>query len=116
MWETTLGAADAVLSSNSRRRRPQPWARWLLTVEEPTVLGHHLQVWLSPYAVLPVSIATRASALNMVRDLLPAGGGDTWQNKLARSGLALRNAFIRKSHHEQILGEDARRPPRRERY
>jgi hypothetical protein len=115
LWRTTIGVADALFSLEADRRLPI-WARSLSTARDVTVLGHHVQRWVSPFWTMPPGQALRAGLVSLARVVLPAGGGESWRAKVVRSRRAIRNALRPKLHHDREIGDEARRPPRRTRY
>lgn len=102
-WETTQRAADAVLyGAGPLPFSTRVWARNLPAVRGRTVLESHLEHWLSPFAALPAHRAVRVSLAEVGREFRP-GPDETWRDKARRSGLAIRNAFVRRSVHEGAL-------------
>ena len=112
MWRTTVHAADSLLYGTPRPACVRLWARHLPAVRETTVFGNHVRRWLSLFSALPPHQALRAASRTLGRELLPAHG-ETWAEKLARSRLAIRNAFVRRSEHDRALGSEARKLRRR---
>lgn len=106
LWRTTERSLDAVLLGGRRPIALRVWARNLPGVRERTVLESHLEHWLSPFAVLPTRRAFATSARALVTDFRPESD-ETWRSKLARSARAIRNAFTRRSDHDQELAEAA---------
>jgi hypothetical protein len=110
-WRTTIAAAEALLLG---RQTPLPlrvWARHLPRVRERTVLDTHLRRWLSDFSVLPPRRALRSLTVALARDVKPAAG-EGWKTKLSRMGQASRRAFVRRSEHDDRLGDSAA-PPRK---
>jgi hypothetical protein len=114
VWGATIGSVDALLFG---ARSPFPlrlWGRHLSRVRDRTVLENHLERWLSSLWALPLPDALSATASTVLDELTPAEG-ETWGNKLSRTRAAARNAFTRRSEHDQRLGEEAFRRRRRRR-
>ena len=100
LWEATDAAADAVLRGGRRPLSVRVWARNLSLVRERTVLENHLQRWLSDFSIMPFGRA--ASTLPATLRLeLAREGDESRRDKLARSKRALRNAFRRRSEHDE---------------
>lgn len=110
MWRTTIRAVDSlVLGARTPGAAQRIWARHLSRARERTVFEWHLESWLSALSAFPLPAATRAVAAALVSDVLPAED-EIWEVKLRRSRLALRNAFLPRSRHHDILR--ARASPR----
>ena len=102
VWATTARAIERVLGDG---RRPPPlaiWARHLDAAREQTVLESHVQNWLCALWVLPGGRAIAAAAGAVGADLVPEDD-EGWPAKLARTRVALANAFVRKSKHDEAL-------------
>ena len=53
IWRTTFATADGLLRTGRQTRAVRVWGRHLPAVKERTVLGNHLQRWLSGFWGLP---------------------------------------------------------------
>lgn len=107
LWKTTVAAMDAVFWDRRQPWTLRIWARNLARVRERTVLESHLEHWLSNFAVLPPERALRGLSAVVRRELGPAEG-EAWRQKLARTRTALRNAYVRRSEHDQEVGGGGR--------
>ena len=114
VWRTTIAAADALLMEGRRTVPIRTWARHLPAVREQTVLEAHLERLLSGYWELPLPRALRATVSAAGRGIRPVGG-ETWSRKLRRASRAARHAFQPMSTHDEALGRDRLRAPRRKR-
>jgi hypothetical protein len=105
MWRTTDRAAQAVLGDGVRPISIAVWARHLGEARERTVLESHLQRWLGDLWGLPGDrLVAAASAVGA--DLVPEPH-EGWPTKLARTRVAVGNAFKPKSQHDRMLqGEE----------
>jgi Uncharacterised nucleotidyltransferase len=103
MWRTTLSAADALLGSGPEPLALRTWARHLGAVRELSVLDNHVIRLIAPCSALPRRQVPRgvATALRGYADLNP---GERWPTKLARTALAVRDAFTNKSQHNRRVG------------
>jgi hypothetical protein len=101
MWRATSRAIDAVLGGGSRPVSVAIWARHLEHARERTVLESHLQRWLGGLWGHP-SYRVLAAAGALGADLRP-DDGESWPRKLARTRAAVGNAFVPKSHHDELL-------------
>jgi hypothetical protein len=107
IWSSTIAAADAVFDDGRRPWALRTWAQNLLGVRERTVLENHVQRWMSDFWALPPGTALRRVPETFGDELGP-GGGEGWRAKLARTGLAVRNASRRRSEHDRQLEERMR--------
>jgi len=102
VWRSTWRAADFLFGDAARPASARIWARHLADVRERTVLESHLQRWLSGVWALP-----RREGLHHLRAAVAADlrreGDEPWGPRLGRTRMALRNAFVRKSHHDDDL-------------
>ena len=103
MWRCTWRATDFLFGEGRRPASTRIWARHLAEVRERTVLEAHLQRWLAGVWGLPRRRALNSLRAAIATDLRPEGD-ERWAAKLGRTRLALRNAFVRKSHHDSALG------------
>lgn len=103
MWTTTLSAADALLGGGPQPLPLRTWARHLGTVSEVSVLDNHVSRLAGPLFGLPPREVPRgvAMALSKTTALRP---GERWPTKLARSAVALRDAFSDKAQHDRRVG------------
>jgi hypothetical protein len=103
VWRSTGRATDRLFGDGRRPLSMRIWARQLEDVRERTVLESHLQRWLAGLWAVPrrqaFSNFRRAVAIDLRRE-----GDEPWSAKLGRTRRALRNAFVRKSHHDRALG------------
>ncbi len=100
LWKATSAAADGVLRGGRRPLSVRVWARNLSLVRERTVLENHLERWLSDFSIM--SFGRAASTLPATFRLeLARKGDESRRDKLARSKRALRNAFRRRSEHDE---------------
>jgi hypothetical protein len=103
VWRSTWRATDRLFGDGRRPLSMRIWARQLEDVRERTVLESHLQRWLAGLWAVPrrqaFSNFRRAVAIDLRRE-----GDEPWSAKLGRTRRALRNAFVRKSHHDRALG------------
>jgi hypothetical protein len=99
LWRST----EAIVASLFLGAPPPPalrtWARNLPALRDRTVLEQHLARWLGWYSAFPAPVATRALVREVAADVTPEGD-EGWRRKLARTGRALRNAFVRRSEHD----------------
>ncbi len=109
IWKTTIAAADSLLAERGATSWPlRLWAPHLPAVRERTVAESHLEHLLSGFWALPLSASLRKLAAVLGRELRP-GWDESWRGKLRRTLKALRRAFIARSRHNELLGEDAHR-------
>jgi hypothetical protein len=88
IWHTTYGAATGLLETRRRTPATRVWGRHLPAVTERTVVGNHLQRWLSGFWGLPPRAALRWLTGVVVQELMPYPD-ETWREKLIR----VRRAF-----------------------
>jgi hypothetical protein len=100
LWEATRTATDAVLRGGRRPLSVRVWARNVSLVRERTVLENHLERWLSDFSIMPFGRAASTLPATLRVELAPEGD-ESWGEKLARSKRALRNAFRRRSEHDE---------------
>jgi hypothetical protein len=105
LWRTTAAAVDALISDSSMPWALRIWARNLVKVRERTVLENHLERWLSNSWALSGGESARLLARTVAREVKPEAG-ETWHEKLMRTGRALGNASRRRSEHEATLRRD----------
>ena len=98
MWRTTYAAADWLVHGGTPPLAVRLWARYLLTLREPTVAEGHVARWLSSFWLLPPGAAVVSSAGALAGDLRPVHG-ETWGSKLRRTGRSLKNALTPKSKY-----------------
>lgn len=102
VWSSTWRAADFLFGDGTRPASTWIWARHLADLRERTVLESHLQRWLAGLWGLPRPQALRNFRNAVTNDLRPEGD-ERWGAKLARARSAVRDAFVRKSDHDQAL-------------
>jgi len=102
VWRSTWRAADHLFGDGRRPASTRIWARHLTGVRERTVLESHLQRWLAGVWALPRRQAVGSFWKAVANDLRPEGD-ERWRAKLRRTRTALRDAFVRKSHHDHAL-------------
>jgi Uncharacterised nucleotidyltransferase len=102
LWRSTWRATNCLFGDGRRPLSTRVWARHLAQVRERTVLESHLQRWLAGLWAVPRRQALGNFRRAVANDLRP-GGDETWGAKLGRTRRALRNAFLRKSHHDHAL-------------
>ena len=78
------------------------WARNLAELRERTVVEFHLARWLSDFWAVPPRRALLGLGSALAEEVLPAPG-ETWKSKVARARLALQNAAVARSEHQQRL-------------
>jgi Uncharacterised nucleotidyltransferase len=105
LWRTTAAAVDALILDSSLPWALRIWARNLPKVRERTVLENHLERWLSNSWALSGRESAGLLVRTLAREVKPESG-ETWQEKLARTGRALANALRRRSEHEATLERD----------
>jgi len=102
LWGVTAAATEAVLRGGARPWPLRSWARNLVSVRERTVLESHVGRWLEGFSTLPPARALARMAAEIRDDLRPRRG-ETWGDKLRRTGRAMRNALREKSAHDDEL-------------
>jgi hypothetical protein len=102
VWRSTRRATEFLFGDGPRPASLRIWARHLPAVRERTVLEAHLQRWLAGLWALPGRPALGHLRAGIANDLRP-GRDEPWTAKLGRTRRAVRNAFVRKSHHDQAL-------------
>ena len=104
VWRTTDGVVQALFAAGRRPLAMRLWARHLESARTPTVAEAHLEWWLSSFWALPAPTALQHSVRRIADDLRPVPG-EQWRTKLSRARLAVRNAGVRRSSHQQLLEE-----------
>jgi hypothetical protein len=102
LWRTTAAAAGVLFDGGRTPWALRLWAQNLIKVRERTVVENHAQRWLSGLWVLPPGRAVAELLATVVGEVGP-GPGETWRAKVQRTGLAIRNAFVRRSEHDRRL-------------
>ncbi len=102
VWRSTRQAIEFLFGDARRPASMRLWARHLSEVRERTVLEAHLQRWLAGFWALPQHRATGRLRKQIANDLRP-NRDERWIAKLGRTRRAIRNAFVRKSHHDHAL-------------
>jgi Uncharacterised nucleotidyltransferase len=101
LWRTTAAALDALFADARTPWSLRLWARNVARVRERTVLENHATQWLSGFWSYPPRAATRRLVHAVAADLRPKSE-EGWGQKARRSLLALRNAFVRRSEHDEM--------------
>lgn len=104
---TTLTSADAVLFGSNRPRALKVWARNLPDVRERTVFETHVGRWLAGFSALGARKGAAVMADEVAKDLRPAGD-ETWSTKLRRTRMAISNARVKRSVHDEQLEHSQR--------
>ncbi len=104
VWRATVAAADALFEQGRVPVSFRLWAKHLGSVRDRTVLGSHLEHWLSPFWSRPPRPAVVAAAAAFRADVLPEEG-EAWGVKAARAAQALRTPLRRLSQHRQTLDQ-----------
>ena len=99
LWRTTAALADALFLAAPPPRLLRSWAKNLAEVRERTVLEQHVARWRCWFDAFPPRLALRATLDEVRQDVTPEPG-ETWGTKLDRTRRAIRNAFERKSAHD----------------
>jgi putative nucleotidyltransferase-like protein len=102
VWRTTLRTTEFLFGDARRPASVRLWARQLAEVRERTVLESHLQRWFAAFWALPPHRAVGSLRRQVAKDLRP-DRDERWTAKLGRTRRAIRNAFVRKSHHDHTL-------------
>lgn len=100
LWRTTSTIAEALFKGGAPPRALRGWAKNLAEARERTVLEQHLARWRCWFDAFPPRLAVRATLDELGEDVTPEPG-ETWGVKLRRSRRAVRNAFVRRSEHDQ---------------
>jgi hypothetical protein len=106
VWRTSDAVADSLFGTATQPLAQRVWARHLAEVRERRVLEAHLTKLLEAYWELPFPTALRVF-IGRTAQLLRPAQGEGWRQKLSRSGLAIKNATVRVSQHNQNLGSEA---------
>ena len=104
----TLGSADAVLFGGRRPRSIRVWARNVPDVRERTVLETHIGRWLAGFSALGARRGALVLAREIAKDLRPLGG-ETWSTKARRTRMAVGNARVKRSVHDEQFERTERR-------
>jgi hypothetical protein len=102
VWRATEAACRALLDEGPRPWSMRLWARNLAELRERTVVEFHLARWLSDFWAVPPRSALLGLGSALAEEVLPAPG-ETWKSKVARARLALQNAAVARSEHQQGL-------------
>jgi hypothetical protein len=102
VWRTTWRATNFLFGDGRRPLSTRTWARHLVHVRERTVLESHLQRWLAGLWAVPPTRAAGHLRRAIANDLR-IQGDEGVGTKLGRTRRAVRNAFVRKSHHDEAL-------------
>lgn len=109
VWNTTCGAAEALVFDRPPPASLKVWARNLLEVRDRTVFENHMRRWLSVFWALPPRPALRALATAVAHDLMPTSE-ESWGNKLGRAWEAVRHPSRPSREHLERIGAEAARP------
>jgi Uncharacterised nucleotidyltransferase len=90
IWRTTRGAIAALFEGGPTTLPLRIWARPLRSVRERTLLESHLMRWLHAFWELPPRAAVGDLREAFGLTLLPAPG-ESWREKLARTGHSFRH-------------------------
>jgi hypothetical protein len=101
LWATTERAVDALLG-DGRSSAVAVWARHLRSVRERTVLESHVLRLLAPMWGLPAGPAGRMS-LTALLDEPRRARDEAWAAKARRARLAILNAGLARSEHDEAL-------------
>jgi hypothetical protein len=102
LWRATVRMADALLLGAPKPAMLRLVGRRLWSAREPTVFEAHVESWLASLWCLPRRGAFGAFAAAVSADLRPEGS-EGWPSKLARTRLAIANAYRTKSEHDEAL-------------
>ena len=111
VWRTTRAAIAALFESGPTTMPLQIWARHLPSVRERTLFANHLMRWLHGFWELPPRAAADHLGEALRMTLLPAPG-ESWGEKLARTGHSLRHPGEPMSSHSMWSEELHRRRAR----
>jgi hypothetical protein len=109
VWRTTEKVIDALFGDGPTPRVLRLWARNLAKVRERTVLELHAEHAVSNFWALPPRRALALLPGAVGAELTPRQD-ESWRSKLARTTLAVRNAFRRHSSHAEEWERRARPP------
>ena len=107
VWRITLSAADALLAGGPEPRALRTWARHLRTVSGMSVLDNHVIGIVAPFYALPARKLPQGVAA-VLRSYAELNPGERWPAKLARTAIAVRDAFIDQSQHDRRIGLNPR--------
>lgn len=108
IWRSTTAAMDHMIFGGRRPLLMRTWGRAAAGVRDITVAENHVRRLASDFWSLPFHRALRIFPRTLAREILPSED-EPWRPKLARMRAAFRNAFRRRSQHNEALGEHARR-------
>jgi hypothetical protein len=108
LWRTTRATIRALLEGGPTTIPLRTWARHLPSVRERSVIDSHLMRWLHVFWELPprAAVADLRAAFRLT--LLPAPG-ESWREKLARTGRIVRHPGEPMSTHLRWTREVERR-------
>lgn len=112
IWKTTYRAASGLLETRQPTRATRVWGRHLPAVAERTVVGNHLQRWLSGFWALPPRAALQWLAGVFAQELRPYPD-ETWGEKLIRVRAAFATPRAPMSTHTKAWQQAARAQGRR---
>lgn len=108
IWHTTRAAIAALFEGGPATLPLLVWARHLRSVRERTLLDSHLMRWLHVFWELPPGAAVGDLGAAFRLTLLPAAG-ESWREKLMRTGHSFRHPGEPMSTHLQWSHEVHRR-------
>ena len=102
VWRMTLEAVDSLLYGHGRALALRVWGRHLASVRERTVLETHIAGWAGPACGLQRDrIGALADATLGFAGAAHPRGDERWWEALARTRLAIADAFVSQSHHRR---------------
>lgn len=111
IWRTTRGAIRGLFEGGPTTLPLRTWARHLRPVRERTLLDSHLMRWLHVFWEVPPRAAVGDLRAAVRLTLLPAPG-ESWREKLARTGYSFRHPGEPMSSHLMWSQEVHRRRTR----
>lgn len=102
-WQSTLAVGTWVFGDGRKPVSVRMWARHLAQFRDPTVIEMHVQEWLAPFWMMPPPTAARLTAAALTRDFRPQLG-QSWGDKVAQTGRALRHPLSSKTDHDRRSG------------
>jgi hypothetical protein len=108
VWRTTRDAIAALFEGGPTPMPLRTWARHLPSVRERTLLANHVTRWLHSFWELPPRAAAGQLGAAFRMTVLPAPG-ESWGEKLARTGHSLKHPGEPMSSHSMWSEELHRR-------
>jgi hypothetical protein len=108
LWRSTEAAVDALFFGAPATPAMRLWAQNLRRVRGRTVLENHLQRWLSDFSIMPPRRALSRLPATIGAEIRPEDG-ETWRQKLVRSGYAVKNGLRRRFEHDEEVEQHRRR-------